>query len=232
MMSAARAFPIVLLAGCNAVFGIDEGRLLGENGGAGTLAASGGSPSDGGEGGMVPSSTATGLGGACDAVSGLLNDTFTYFEDAPDVRPTDWDRFESDATINFGPGIGTVGVGMAVNASGPNALAGLTQAISTNWGNCVHLTGETYRSGGQGTLTATATFAGRGESSELALDLPGDEEFNAFSAACRLRDPSFSFVMRLENHDIPNGGTFSSTVRWIKLENICCSGGEPLCPSP
>lgn len=232
------------LAGCNAVFGLEEGSL--GSGGAGTGAGSGSETTTAnnmtvsstggggaGQGGGPPSSTAvtsTGVGGAspCIQETGLTNEDFSSWSND---SPIDWPEYNYDADVITTKLTGLdKGLHLIVDAySSPDARGGLyqqKQIFGAPWTQCVELRGDAKLGSGQGRLRARAKFAGR----QLEVTLPAGSDFAPFLVQCALPEPISTYIVELEIDQLPGGAAAGLQMHEIHFDHVCCDESPPTCP--
>ncbi len=229
---------LVGIAGCNAVFGLDEGQL-GTGGAAATVStststATGSSASSGGGG--APASTSTSMsqggggGGTVDCIQtvGLTNEDFTEKSNDDFI---DWAAFVNDGATITALNLDGMQSGLALTLSDTSSATthgGLYQQkglFGDVWTQCVALHGDARRASGTGRLRVRAKFEGRILELEPALG----PSFTPFAAQCRLSAPIDGFIVELDVDQVSMGDGSTIELHEVHFDQICCEDEPPDC---
>lgn len=243
-------------AGCNAVLGLGEGKVLGDDDGEGGASAtrSTSAQADTSSSSVAPSTTSSQVtstastasdastasvgssatGSACVLTTGLANGDFTVWSfDSPDR----WNEFANGpdvVTTELADGAG----GLRMVVSGSNDVddyGGTYQSgsILPAFTQCIELRGASRKASGTGRLSVTATLAGN----RIAMDLPNSGQITPFARSCRLITEANAYEIRIMVDQMggdpgdPGGATVE--IPSIALDHICCDGVVDMCePEP
>lgn len=227
--------------GCNGVWGLDEGRLAGQSGGAGaasttttgshttdvtgsgstTVTSTGTSPTS-----TTSTNSSTGAGGGCTLEEGITNGNFELWDT---YSPQDWSRIFDNVEMTLSTVSGlTTGLSLTYASIGGGGHGGIYQTQSfLDWSGCVRLHGDSrLRDGPSGQLRAHVTLGG---DRQIEADLPMGRDFQTFDITCQLPAPITGFNVELQGEDLPQGGSVTMEMNSVALDRVCCGGSEPLC---
>lgn len=237
------------LCGCNAVLGLEEGKLDGGNGGEGG-ATSGGARSTGapaangsGSGSTIDTTSSTAVnagttitsassGSLCVIQNDLRNGDFTEWSDD---EPLVWFLSGNLTSEAFAQQIVEGQGGLRFIVGGADDLddyAGYWQQNLPDppYFQCLEVRGSSRKTGGDGRLTVDVQFNGR----HLEAEMPTGAQMMPFAKACILPAATDFYTVYLQVDQMPgDAGTPGGAVvevEHLEVNHICCDGVVEMCP--